>query len=181
MDVALPEDPGEPSFFILRIQAVKADSRRNIGSILILVFHTFFHIGKMNQIQHIAPINCVLCLNGIGSIFNGFFYKLHLLNFIFYKLQLNIQGIEHKVIIGIVDGHFPYIVKGKTKVFQEKNLLKPGKVFICIKTRSCFCHKGRFQNILLVIISYRAQGNMRHSGKLAGGIITVFFHIKLRF
>ena len=82
------------------------------------------------------------------------------------------------MIVGIADGHFPDIVQGEAKIFQKEDLLKPGKIFICVKTCSGFCNQGRFEDILFIIIADSTQGHMSHAGKFAGRVVAVFFHGK---
>ena len=84
MNLALLVNPGKPSLLICREFFVKTNPARDIGSILVLNFQTLFHICQMNQVQHLTPVNLMLLFNGLDSIFDGTFYKLHLFNLILY-------------------------------------------------------------------------------------------------
>ncbi len=46
---------------------------------MILVFQAFFHACQMNQVQHLAPVDGVVRLNGPGRIPDGFFDELQVL------------------------------------------------------------------------------------------------------
>ena len=78
----------------------------------------------MDQVQHTTPVHGMLLRNGLGSIFQCFFHKLHLFNPVLYKLQLYIQGIEHKMAVRVFDSHLPDILQGKSKIFQQQDLLQ---------------------------------------------------------
>ena len=89
--MTLLEDPWEPALLVLRVQIVEVDPGGNVGGILILILEAFFHAGQVDQVQHLAPVNGMFFLNQLRCILYCFFYKLHLLNLISHKLQLNIQ------------------------------------------------------------------------------------------
>ena len=146
--------------------------------ILILVFETFFHACKVDQVQHLAPVDGVLLLNHLRCILDGFFHKLHLLDPVADKTKLDIKGIEHKMVVRIADRHFADIIQGKAKVFQQQDLLKSGKILICIKTCAGFRDQRWLQDILFIIIANCPQGDMSHACKFAGRVVAVFFHKK---
>ena len=175
MNLALLADPGKPAFLVYRIKTVQVDPGRNVGSILVLVFQTFFHNSQMDQVQHTAPVHGMLLRNGLGSIFQCFFHKLHLFNPVLYKLQLYIQGIEHKMAVRVFDSHLPDILQGKSKIFQQQDLLQPCKVCVSIKSCAGLGYKRRFQNIVLVVIADGPQCYSSHPGKLTGRVVAVFF------
>ena len=77
--------------FILGVQAVQTDSGGNIGGILILGFQAFLHVGQVNQVQHTAPVNALLCANLLGGIFNSFLYHLKLFNTVTDEFLLHFQ------------------------------------------------------------------------------------------
>ena len=128
------EEPGEPSFLILRVQTVKPDPIRDIFGIEILAFQAFFHSGKVDQIQHMTPVNAAVFPDFPGGIFNSLFHKLKLLDPVLDQLLLESQGVQGKVVVRVIYGHFPDIFQGKSQIFQQQDLLKPGKVLVCIET-----------------------------------------------
>ena len=116
----------------------------NVFGIEILAFQTFFHSGKVDQIQHVAPVNAAVFLNFSGGIFNGFFHKLQLFDPVLDQFLLKSQGVQSKVIVGVIYGHFLDIFQRKAQILQQQDLLKPGEVLICIETGSCRGDVGRF-------------------------------------
>ena len=60
MNLALFIDPWKPSLLILGVETVQVDSGRDIGSILVLILHAFFHTGEVNQVKHLIPVYRVL-------------------------------------------------------------------------------------------------------------------------
>ena len=90
VDVALGVYPGKPALAVAGVKAVEVDPGGNIGGILILVFETFFHACKVDQVQHLAPVDGVLLLNHLRCILDGFFHKLHLLDPVADKTKLDI-------------------------------------------------------------------------------------------
>ena len=109
-----------------------------------MIFQTFFHSGQMDQIQHLAPVHRMIGLNGPGCIPDCFFYELHLFDAVLDQLELQIQRIQHKMVIGIADGHFADIFQGEAEIFEQQNLLEPCEVFIGIKAGAGFGNPGRF-------------------------------------
>lgn len=87
----------------------------------------------MDQIQHMAPVNTVIFPDFSGSVFNGRFHQLQLFDPVPDQLLLKRQGIQGKAIVCVVNGHFFNIFQRKTKIFQQQDLLEPGKILICIK------------------------------------------------
>ena len=116
-DFTLLKQPGKPSLFVFGIKTVKMNSGRNIAGILILAFHTFFHISKMNQIQHMTPVDRMVAADFFCGILYGFFHHLKLFYTVFNQLLLQIQRVQHKMIIRIVNGHFFNIIKRKSQIF----------------------------------------------------------------
>ena len=98
---------------------MQLDPGGDVGGILILILHTLFHTGQMNQIQHLVPVDGMLGLDGIGSILNRLFHQLQLFDPVTHQLQLHIQGIPHKVIVRIADGHIPDIIQRKPQKLQQ--------------------------------------------------------------
>lgn len=78
--------------------------------------------------------------------------------------------------VHIIHRHLTDIVQGKSQILQQKNLLKPRKIRICIIADARLTDPGRFQDILLIIKPDRPHGNVCHSGELSGGIVTILFH-----
>ena len=70
--------------------AMQTDPGENVGSILILIFQALHHTGQMDQVQHPAPVNGMLLLDGIRRILNGLLHQLHLLNPVLHQLPLNL-------------------------------------------------------------------------------------------
>ena len=99
LDSALFIDPWEPSLGILGIQTVEIDPCGNIGGILILIFQTVFHACQMDQVQHLAPVYMALLLDGGGGILDRLFYQLHLFDAVPDQFELDIQRVQHKVVI----------------------------------------------------------------------------------
>ena len=172
------KDPGKPSLFVLGVQAVEVDPGGNVGGILILILEAFFHAGQVDQVQHLAPVNGVLFLYHLCGILDRFFHQLHLFDPVTDQTKLDIQRIQHEMIIGITDGHFTDVIQGKAKVFQKEDLLKPCKILVCIKTCAGFGDERGFQDILFIIIADSTQSYMCHACKFAGRIVAVFFHKK---
>ena len=75
------------------------------------------------------------------------------------------------MIVCIVNGHFTDVIQGKTKIFQQENLLKTGKIRIGIKTCTGRGYVRRFQDILLIIKTNGTDGNICHAGKFSGRIV----------
>ena len=176
-----PEQPGKPAFFILGVKAVETDTVRNISGIQILAFQTLFHAGEMNQVQHMAPVNAVVFPDLSGSIFDSLFHQLQLFDPVLDQLLLKGEGIQGKVIICVIDGHFFNVFQRKPQIFQQQDLLEPGKILICIKTRPGGGHVRRLQNILFVIKADSAHRNMSHFGKLSGSIVSGWLHRRLLY
>ena len=108
---ALFINPWKPALLIFGIEAVQINTGRNIGSILILVFHTFFHTGQVNQIKHLIPVNNMSGADCFCSVLDCFFHQLHLFDTVSDQLQLNIQRIFHEMIICVINDHFADIVQ----------------------------------------------------------------------
>lgn len=65
---------------------------------------------KVDQVQHLTPVDGVLFLDCLRCILDGFFHKLHLLNPVAHKSELDIQRIEHEMVVRIADRHFTDII-----------------------------------------------------------------------
>ena len=176
VDVALGVYPGKPALAVAGVKAVEVDPGGNIGRVLILVFHALFHACQVDQVQHLIPVNGVAGTDSIGGILDGFFHQLHLFDAVTDQFQLDVQGILHKVIVGVVNGHLPNIIQGKAQVLQKQDLGKPCEICICVESCTGFCHIGGFEDILFVIISDGPQGHMSHPREFSGRVVAVFFH-----
>ena len=123
---------------------MQLDSGCNVSCVLILILHTLFHTGQMDQIKHLVPVDGVLGLDRIGSILNRLFHQLQLFDPVTHQLQLHIQGIPHKMIVRIIDRHIPDIIQRKSQKLQQQNLLQPRQIFIRVKPRTGIIYIGRF-------------------------------------
>ena len=135
----------------------------------------------MDQVKHLIPVYGMMRADRICGILNCLFHQLHLLDTVAYQLQLDVQGIFHKMIVRVINGHFPDIIQGETQIFQKQDLGKSCKILICIKTCAGFCYIGGFEDILFVIIADSAERYMCHPCKFSGRVVAVFFHGKTFF
>ena len=126
--------PRKPPLLVLGIETVQIDPGRDIGGALILVLKALFHARQMDQPQHPAPVHHMLLPDGSCRVLDGLLHKLHLLDPVLHQLLLNVQGIEHKVVIRIRNGHLTDIVQRKPQILQKEDLLQSGKILVCIKT-----------------------------------------------
>ena len=55
-------------------------------------------------------------------------YELHLLDPVLYELLLHFQRRKHKMIVRIIDRHFPDIVERESQIFEQKDLLQSCKI-----------------------------------------------------
>ena len=85
--------PRKPSLFINWKPVMKINSCRYISSINVLILHAVFHISKMDNLQHITPVNSFSLFNRVFCFFNSFTYKLHLCNLVLYHSLLKFKWI----------------------------------------------------------------------------------------
>ena len=173
---ALLKHPGKPTLWILGIQAVEPDPGGNIAGVLILALQTLFHTGQTDQLQHLAPVDLMSRLQRSRRVLNRPLHQLKLFNPVLHQFLLKLQRIEHIMPVHIIHRHLTDIVQGKSQILQQKNLLKPRKIRICIIADARLTDPGRFQDILLIIKPDRPHGNVCHSGEFSGGIVTILFH-----
>ena len=83
----------------------------DIGRILILSFQTCLHSGKVDQVEHLAPVKFVILFNGIGCITDRCFYKLHLFDPVLDQFMLLLQRIFLFFLISSIHGHFSDVVQ----------------------------------------------------------------------
>ena len=179
MNLALLADPGKPAFLVYRKETVQVDPGRNVGSILVLIFQTFFHDSQMNQVQHTAPVHGML--NALNVQLKLVQDRIEQMQLVEKTLKDTAQGIEHKMAVRVFDSHLPDILQGKSKIFQQQDLLQPCKVRVSIKSCAGLGYKRRFQNIVLVVIADGPQCYSSHPGKLTGRVVAVFFLLFLTF
>ena len=121
---------------------MQLDSGCNVSCVLILILHTLFHTGQMDQVKHLVPVDGVL--GRIGSILNRLFHQLQLFDPVTHQLQLHIQGIPHKMIVRIIDRHIPDIIQRKSQKLQQQDLLQSRQILIRVKPCTCVTYIGRF-------------------------------------
>ena len=71
----------------------------------------------MDQIKHLTPINLLIVINGIGSVFDCSGNQLHLFNAVFDKFELQIQGVAQHMVVRIANRHIADVIQGKSQIF----------------------------------------------------------------
>ena len=130
---------------------------------------------RVDQVQHLAPVNGVLFLYHLCGILDRFFHQPHLFDPVTDQTKLDIQRIQHEMIIGITDGHFHGCHPGKSPGISEGGSAEALQNPRLYKKRAPDSVTRGFQDILFIIIADSTQSYMCHACKFAGRIVAVFF------
>ena len=117
MDKAFLIQPGKPALFVGGKQTVKLDPGGNIACVLVLGLHRLFHVGKVDQIQHVLPVNVMVGAYFLCGISNGFFYQLKLGDPVPNQLLLQLKRAQKKLGIRIIHSHAADFIQGKSQIF----------------------------------------------------------------
>lgn len=77
------------------------------------------------------------------------------------------KGVKYCLAVDLTQSHFLYIIQRKTKILKKLNLLQLCKIIIIIEPGSLISDIGRFENIMLIIISQCLLCNMSLVGKFS--------------